>query len=115
MGHPLNLLVEPLVPEIVDADDETGTPTPLPQKTTSNGNGFHEEGTTAALSYARKMAPRVTRRMVEIALTSPNHNAARSASRDILQVAGLLTETTRVDVIFSFKAIFQRMTAEELD
>src|SRR5882724_1062531 len=116
--HPLDWLVEPLVPEVLDAvgeNDPDPHPTPLPQKTTNGTNGLHEEGTTSALSYARRMAPRLVKRLVELGLTSPNHAAARSACRDGLQIAGLLTETTRVDVIVSFKAIFQRMTADELD
>ena len=102
-----------MVPEVMA--DNASWATPIPQKTNGNGNGGLDEGVTSALTYARKVAPKITKRLADIALTSPNHNAARAAGRDVLQVAGLLHESTKIDVVLSFRAIFAKMSAGELD
>jgi len=97
--HPLDWVPpEPLVPEVVSLKPEP------------NGGGPSE-----AIAHAKKMTPKMVRRLVELALLSPNHNAARAAARDVLQIGGVMVDSQRVDVVISFRAIFQRMTAEELD
>lgn len=117
--HPLKLVqieeTELLVPEIVEKEGEEPWHVPVPQKTNGNGNGHDgEEGTVAARNYVAKMLPKVARKMVEIALTSPNHNASRAAGRDLMQIGGLLIEGHKVDVVVSFRAIFAQMTGDEL-
>lgn len=64
---------------------------------------------------ARQMSPQALRRLLAIASNTVNLQAARSACRDILQVAGHLVEHTRVDVLVSFRALFAQMSPEEID
>jgi hypothetical protein len=122
--HPLAWVEDAREPEIVRDDAGSDGPryTPTPQQTgavaalrVARAHEASGEGVTSALTYLRRMAPRVAEEMVKIALRSQNDHARRAAGRDIFQAVGLLHETTRVDVVLSFRAIFQRMTAEELD
>jgi len=121
--HPLTYCEEPIEPEVVADDaamggDETIVGVPVPHK---SGHLLHDaqatvgEGTQGALTLAKRLSPKIVRRLVALSLTSPNHAASRAACRDLLQIAGLLTETTRVDVAISFRGVFAQMTAEELD
>jgi hypothetical protein len=100
-------------------DDSAGFAMPLPQKT-GNGHGHGMpavvgEGAGAAVSYAKKVSPAVAKRLADICFTSPNHAAARASGRDLLQLAGLLTERHDVNILVSFRALFQQMTVQELD
>ena len=115
MPHPLawdesSLHAIPVVePEVLPASD-----VPVPSKTLASDEHGNGHGTGSAVTLAKHVAPKIVRRLIELALKSPNHAAARASGRDVLQLAGLLTETTKVDVVVSFRAIFQQMTADEL-
>ena len=107
--HPLDWVL-PEGPKGVPVQPLTLVPEIVAPKDHANGGGPSE-----AIAHAKKMTPKMVRRLVELALLSPNHNAARAAARDVLQIGGVMVDSQRVDVVISFRAIFQRMTAEELD
>lgn len=118
--HPLDHVMAPDEPEVVLAEVVPDLPPidelpPVPQKTSDAFRAALGEGGPAeAVRRAKEASPAVTQSLIELALSSPNHHARRAAGRDVLQLAGLMADTTKIDVVVSFRALFAQMNAGEL-